>query len=82
MNINLYEKYDIQRLNEVINCSNFPWDGTEDQSWKENMIKQIYISDEINNLFDDIDLNKCEKIVIPSIYINKIGINAIGVKWY
>lgn len=49
---------------------------------KENMIKQIYISDEINNLFDDIDLNKCEKIVIPNIYINKIGVNAIGVKWY
>ncbi|QKF94138.1 peptide chain release factor eRF1/aRF1, partial [Fadolivirus algeromassiliense] len=49
---------------------------------KENMVKEIYVSDEINDLFEEIELNKCEKITIPSSYTNKIGINAFGIKWY
>lgn len=49
---------------------------------KENMIKVLYVADGIDNVFDGIDLNKCNKISIPDTHINKIGIDVVGIKWY
>ena len=52
------------------------------QAIQENTIKEIYISDELANQFDHLELNKCELIIIPDQYFSKIGINIIGITWY
>lgn len=49
---------------------------------QENMVKEIYVSDDLDDVFKDIELNKCNKTIIPSNYFNKIGMDVIGIKWY
>lgn len=49
---------------------------------KNNTLQEIYISDELDGQLINIESIKCQKIVIPDIYFNKIGIHAIGIKWY
>jgi peptide subunit release factor 1 (eRF1) len=48
----------------------------------ESIIAEVYVSEEMNKTFENMELGKCIKIVIPNNYMNKIGISAIGIKWY
>ena len=41
MNITLYEKVDKQRLIDVIECENLPFDGIESEEWKTSMKTQL-----------------------------------------
>lgn len=41
MNITLFEKIDRQRLNEVLECNNLPFDGSEKTEWKIAFITKL-----------------------------------------
>ena len=41
MNITLYETVDRQRLNQVLECTNLPFDGNKTSEWKVSFITKL-----------------------------------------
>ena len=75
-------------LNEIRDLMNLGADnlvfGIDDviEAVNNNELKKIVFDNTLANIFDEIELGKCELISISEYKMIAFGINIIGIKWY